>query len=449
MVLTVPTKPNQVPDLKQGDVRETPAATATATAVGLTGESYVLVGAGSADLTAERTLTAGEGISFTDAGAGSTITIYGETASDTNRGIATFQATDFTVTTGDVALKAVVVMSVDGDTGTATPAVHNIDILGGDGITTAGASNDIIITSSDHTAVGLNTTHRGSAGTDHSDVGLANTHRGLTNEHLDWTADLGATNINAGNYTDTNTQLSDGDIAGFGYTKDTEVDWTVSQAPAVVHAANYTDTGDTTYTAGEGLDLTGTVFSAETSTTTNPGIMEIATEDEVQTGTDTARAVVPDTLQSVLSPIGSIVAWLKSYTNTPQTLPTGWVECAGQTLSDADSVYNGQVIPDLNGDNRFLRGNATSGGTGGSATMAHGHGPGTLELFSDQSFADDASGARIMEDREGNGDLHVIGNNTGNIAHVCKRDLEGTSAGASNDENKPPYYNVVWIMRIK
>jgi len=69
------------------------------------------------------------------------------------------------------------------------------------------------------------------------------------NDHLDWTADQGATNIHAGNYTDTNTQLSDGDISGFGYTKDVEVDWTVSQAPAVIHTDNYTDTNTTDHTA--------------------------------------------------------------------------------------------------------------------------------------------------------------------------------------------------------
>jgi hypothetical protein len=43
-----------------------------------------------------------------------------------------------------------------------------------------------------------------------------------------------------------------------------------------------------------------------------------------------------------LAPIGAVIAWLKSYTNTP-ALPDSWVECNGQTLSDAYSVYNGQV----------------------------------------------------------------------------------------------------------
>lgn len=30
------------------------------------------------------------------------------------------------------------------------------------------------------------------------------------------------------------------------------------------------------------------------------------------------------------------------------SLPTGWVECTGQTISDADSPINGKVVPNLN-----------------------------------------------------------------------------------------------------
>lgn len=224
------------------DVRETPAATATATAVGLTGESYVLVGAGSADLTAERTLTAGEGMSFTDGGAGTTITIYGENATDTNKGICSLDLADFTVTSGAVALKAIVVTSVDGDTGTATPAVHNIDILGGTGITTAGANNDITITSDDSAIV-----HDNLSGF-------------VANEHLDWTADLGATNIHAGNYTDTDTTAH----ASF-----TQLDY-----------ASAGHTGfQATMSAGEGIDVAANVISGENATDTNKGIASFNTDD--------------------------------------------------------------------------------------------------------------------------------------------------------------------------
>ncbi|GAH18087.1 unnamed protein product, partial [marine sediment metagenome] len=73
-------------------------------------------------------------------------------------------------------------------------------------------------------------------------------------------------------------------------------------------------------------------------------------------------------------PVGTVLPWLKSYTNTP-ALPDEFVECNGQVLDDGDSVYDGQTIPDLNGGNRFLRGAATSGTTGGAATIniAHAH----------------------------------------------------------------------------
>lgn len=72
--------------------------------------------------------------------------------------------------------------------------------------------------------------------------------------------------------------------------------------------------------------------------------------------------------------VGHVSAFLKSLTNTP-SLTSRMVECNGQTLSDAQSVYNGVVIPNLNasggGTKRFLRGSTTSGSTGGSETHNH------------------------------------------------------------------------------
>ena len=69
--------------------------------------------------------------------------------------------------------------------------------------------------------------------------------------------------------------------------------------------------------------------------------------------------------------IGSIVNWTKSLSGVPSTLPNGWVECNGQVLSDSDSPLDGVTLPDLNVTQRFLRGNSTSGGTGGSNTHSH------------------------------------------------------------------------------
>lgn len=116
---------------------------------------------------------------------------------------------------------------------------------------------------------------------------------------------------------------------------------------------------------------------------------------------------------SLSFPIGSVVAWLKTYTNTP-ALTGGWVQADGQTVSDAQSPYNGVTLPNLNSTNRFLRGNTTSGSTGGSTTHTHTVGDGGQ------------------------------GNNNGTSGDgIVKNQTTDPASGI------PPYYNVVWIIRIK
>lgn len=46
------------------------------------------------------------------------------------------------------------------------------------------------------------------------------------------------------------------------YVANEHIDWTSASA-GTIHASNYTNTGDTTYTAGEGLQLSGTEFSMD------------------------------------------------------------------------------------------------------------------------------------------------------------------------------------------
>lgn len=88
--------------------------------------------------------------------------------------------------------------------------------------------------------------------------------------------------------------------------------------------------------------------------------------------------------------VGGILPWFKSFTNTP-SLVAAFVECNGQTLSDAQSVYDGQVIPNLNGASaqakRWLRGSTTSGSTGGAETHTHGRdGDGNMAFSACVSF---------------------------------------------------------------
>jgi hypothetical protein len=134
-------------------------------------------------------------------------------------------------------------------------------------------------------------------------------------------------------------------------------------------------------------------------------------------------------------PIGSIIAWHKSFANTP-SLPDGWVECNGQTLSDADSVYNGQTIPDLNGDGRFLRGNSTSGTTQAATRIPNVFPVGS----SNEVWAPDLSLFVSNEDDAGSSasalefNADTVGSN-----NVGKRDFSV----------RPINMSVVWIMRVK
>jgi len=134
-----------------------------------------------------------------------------------------------------------------------------------------------------------------------------------------------------------------------------------------------------------------------------------------------------DTVDAVgFVPVGAILPWAKSLTGVPSLLSDVFVECNGQTLSDADSPLNGQTIPDLNGDNRFLRGNVTSGDEGGSETknISHQH---TMEL-------------------EGSGPSgRITGGNTASDYY----NTTTNAAGSSTQDIMPPYHNVVWIMRVK
>lgn len=105
-------------------------------------------------------------------------------------------------------------------------------------------------------------------------------------------------------------------------------------------------------------------------------------------------------------------------------LPDGYVECNGQVLSDSDSPFDGDTIPDLNAvagsDQRFLRGASESTGTGGSDNHSHtiGGPSGTSNV--------DATGAFSVASSN-----HEHGGNTGQTSTL------------------PKYYEVVWIMRVK
>jgi hypothetical protein len=122
-----------------------------------------------------------------------------------------------------------------------------------------------------------------------------------------------------------------------------------------------------------------------------------------------------DSIDEAAPPVGTVMAWAKSFTGVPASLPSGWVQCDGQTLSDADSPLNGQVMPAMNAANRFARGGTTSGTTGGATTHSH-------SAFTTGNATAGGSGAFILTNSP---------YNWSTVASI------------------PSYYDVVWIIRVK
>jgi len=118
----------------------------------------------------------------------------------------------------------------------------------------------------------------------------------------------------------------------------------------------------------------------------------------------------------VIVPVGGIVAWVKSMPGSP-SLSNHWVECNGQVLNDPDSPFNGSTIPNLNGQARFLRGGNSSGSTGGAENHTH-----SLDWYG-------------WAGGSGNEKRYLGGENSNGLV--------------SSESSLPPYYSVVWIMRVK
>ena len=86
-------------------------------------------------------------------------------------------------------------------------------------------------------------------------------------------------------------------------------------------------------------------------------------------------------------PIGAAVPWFKDLPGVP-VLPASFVECNGQVLNDPASPLHGQTIPNINGEQRFLRGAAASGDVGGATMHSHGfNGGDSAAAGTDLSFA--------------------------------------------------------------
>jgi len=237
-------------------------------------------GTGSVDLLSDTlSILAGEGINTV--ASGTNITISGEDASDTNKGIASFSAADFDVTSGDVSLEDTVVKTVTTDSGAMTPSSHSFSVLGGEGM-------DVTHTGTTITVAGENAsdTNKGVASFDSTDftvtsgavavnaitLGSSSLNPGATTTDIAGLTSLVVDNVNVDGSTITSTS---GDLTLTATSGDIDVN--SNKIVNVATPVNDTDAANKAYVdaARTGLDVKGSVKVATTANITLSGTQTI------------------------------------------------------------------------------------------------------------------------------------------------------------------------------
>jgi hypothetical protein len=162
------------------------------------------------------------------------------------------------------------------------------------------------------------------------------------NQIIDWTTDQGATNIHAGNYTDTNTTYVSSDFTHSGLSgvvANEHIDWTVDQGATNIHTGNYTDTNTTYTNVSEFINDAG-YLTSETAH---------YTDSDVNTHLNTGTA----TNNQVLSWTGTDYDWIttgahfdgvfSSLTGTPTTI-------AGYGITDSVTATSTHAFTNKTGN---------------------------------------------------------------------------------------------------
>ena len=144
-------------------------------------------------------VVAGEGIDVTYDDTAGTVTIDAELATTTNKGVASFDVNDFTVTLGAVELVDRVVKSITTDSGSLVPSTHTFEIRGGEGIDVTHATNVITVTGELATTANIGVASFSSASFDVTEGAVTIKTAGVSNAQLaNSSITIGTTNVALG-----------------------------------------------------------------------------------------------------------------------------------------------------------------------------------------------------------------------------------------------------------
>ena len=210
------------------------------------------------------------------------------------------------------------------------------------------------------------------------------------------------------------------------------------------------------------------------ATTTQTGIVELATDAETIAGTATDKVCTPSNVEAAL-PSGVIVMW----SGAISAIPTGWVICDGNNgtpnltdrfviHADADSGGTNDV-GDTGGSNTIaeaqLPSHTHASGSLGADSDAHTHNAGTLSADSNgdhthnYTISDGSAPPNTPGLAKTNGTLsseatgadgahtHTISGSTASDAHTHTVSGTSGSTGSGNDY-KPKYYALAYIQKV-
>lgn len=178
--------------------------------------------------------------------------------------------------------------------------------------------------------------------------------------------------------------------------------------------------------------------------------LNLSQRESIELVSNGSTWVVTNSFQPV-PPIGSVIVWLKNMDGKASLL-YGCVECNGQTLNDPASLYNNQIISNLN-DNvnganspgltekvgMFLRGGTTSGNGQYVAFQVNYHSVAyNTIIYPFESHKNEW----LNRDRN-----YRLASASGSIQDPT---IDGTNGALQTaDETRPKDMSVVWIMRVK
>merc|ERR1719495_1920265 len=175
----------------------------------------------------------------------------------------------------------------------------------------------------------------------------------------------------------------------------------------------------------------------------------------IQANKNSIATAEANILKMHVAPIGTITAWVsRPVTTSPHTenLPTGWIRCDGSVIPQP-SPWAGQKTPNINGENRFLRGGADNImlQTQEDSIQSHTHSvsdPGHTHGYDDKWVAYSANGFIGPGGTDYQGDRFDGSHPSTSNSAASGVTVTGVQGARVDSETRPKNLRVVYIMRV-